>query len=117
MWPVHDADAFRGPFDVPPTSPTPLVVATTYDPATPYAGALGLVEELGNARLLTMEGDGHGAYGRNSACVNSVTEAYLFDLTLPAAGTVCQQDVVVTAPAPVPTGASAATALTLLPGR
>ena len=117
MWPVRDADAFHGPFDVPPTSPTPLVVATTYDPATPYAGALGLVDELGNARLLTMEGDGHGAYGQNSACVNSVTEAYLSDLTLPAVGTVCRQDVVITAPTPVPASTSAATALTLLPGR
>jgi hypothetical protein len=54
--PAHDEDAFAGPFDVPESSATPLVIGTTYDPATPYSGAVRLVEDLGNARLLTMEG-------------------------------------------------------------
>jgi hypothetical protein len=39
-----------------------LVVATTYDPATPYRGAKNLIRDLGNARLLTQRGDGHTAY-------------------------------------------------------
>ena len=43
------------------------MVATTYDPATPYRGAKSLVRDLGNARLLTMRGDGHTAYRGNSA--------------------------------------------------
>ena len=49
---------------------TPLVVATTYDPATPYRGAKNLVRDLGNARLLTQRGDGHTAYPGNSACID-----------------------------------------------
>jgi hypothetical protein len=52
-----------------------------------------MVAELGNARLLTMQGDGHCAYGGNSACIDAAVEAYLVDGTLPNAGTVCEQDV------------------------
>jgi hypothetical protein len=109
LWPAHDEDAFAGPFDVPASSPTPVVIGTTYDPATPYAGAVSLVADLGNARLLTMEGDGHAAYGGASACIDRSTEAYLVDGTLPAAGTVCRQETVFAAPVPAPTGAAVAT--------
>ena len=84
---------FAGPFTIPAGANTPLVVATTYDPATPYRGAKALVKSLGNARLLTMNGDGHTAYGGNSACIDTAVDAYLLDGTLPADGTVCQQDV------------------------
>jgi pimeloyl-ACP methyl ester carboxylesterase len=111
LWPARDEDAFLGPFDVPPSAATPLVIGTTYDPATPYAGAQRLVDDLGNARLLTMEGDGHTAYGGDSPCVDAATDAYLVDGTLPAAGTVCVQEVPFTAPAPVPAGAAAAAAV------
>jgi hypothetical protein len=83
-------------------------VATTNDPATPYPGALNLVRELGNARLLTMEGDNHAAYGANSPCINGAEEAYLIGGTLPPQGTVCQQQVPFGAPRPVPAGASSA---------
>jgi hypothetical protein len=91
------------------SSPAPLVIGTTYDPATPYSGSVAMVEALGNARLLTMEGDGHTAYGRNSACVDAATDAYLIDGALPAAGTVCQQEVPLVAPSDVPVEASTAT--------
>ena len=40
-----------------------------------------------------MRGDGHTAYGGNSACIDAAVEAYLNDLTLPPAGTVCRQEV------------------------
>jgi pimeloyl-ACP methyl ester carboxylesterase len=106
LWPMRDEDAYGGPFTVGPSSPTPLVIGTTYDPATPYVSALTTVKALGNARLLTMEGDGHTAYGRNSACVNRATEAYFVVGTLPAEGTVCQQEVPFLAPRPVPSGAA-----------
>ena len=109
LWPVEDEDAYHGPYRLPATSPAPLVIGTTYDPATPYTGAVALVEAQGNARLLTMAGDGHTAYGGNSACIDSATDAYLFGQTLPAAGTVCQQEVRVTAPADVPAAAATAT--------
>jgi pimeloyl-ACP methyl ester carboxylesterase len=98
LWPLTDADAYAGPWGLPASSPTPLVVATTHDPATPYPGALRLVAELANARLLTMDGDGHTAYGGNSACIDGAVEAYMVAGALPAAGTVCQQTVPFTAP-------------------
>jgi pimeloyl-ACP methyl ester carboxylesterase len=100
LWPVKDEDAYGGPFTVPDSSPTPLVIGTTFDPATPYSGAIAMVQQLGNARLVTMEGDGHTAYGGNSACVDTATEAYLFEVALPAEGTVCQQEVPFEAPDP-----------------
>jgi TAP-like protein len=108
LWPAHDEDAFAGPFDVPASSPTPLVIGTTYDPATPYSGAVSLVADLGNARLLTMEGDGHTAYGGNSACVDGATETYLVSLLLPAEDTVCQQEVPFQGVGAVPLGAATA---------
>ena len=93
LWPVRPNDVYRGPFRAPALAPTTLVVGTTYDPVTPYKGAQRLTRKLGNARLLTMHGDGHGAYGENSPCINSAVDAYLKDGIVPAAGTVCQQDV------------------------
>jgi pimeloyl-ACP methyl ester carboxylesterase len=101
LWPATAQDAYYGPFHVKNSAPTPLVVATTYDPATPYRGALELVRELGNARLITMRGDGHTAYGGNSACIDDAVNAYLLDGTLPAPGTVCRQEVPFEQPQPV----------------
>jgi pimeloyl-ACP methyl ester carboxylesterase len=103
LYPARDRDAFDGPFHVPGASPTALVVGTTYDPATPYRGARNLVRSLGNARLLTMRGDGHTAYRNNptnSDCINAAVEAYVNDATLPAPGTQCTQAIAFTAPAP-----------------
>jgi pimeloyl-ACP methyl ester carboxylesterase len=99
---VRPDGRYSGPFRIPGGASTPLVVATTYDPATPYRGAKSLVRDLGNARLLTMNGDGHTAYGGNSPCIDSAVETYLFDGTLPAAGTVCQQEVPFVQPQPQP---------------
>jgi pimeloyl-ACP methyl ester carboxylesterase len=104
LWPARDEDAFQGPFTIDPSAPTPLVVGTTYDTATPYPGALRLVQDLGNARLLTMDGDGHTAYGGKSACIDAAMEAYLVELVLPAAGTICRQEVLFEAPVLTPAG-------------
>jgi pimeloyl-ACP methyl ester carboxylesterase len=90
---VQPSGRYGGPFKLPSNASTPLVVATTYDPATPYRGAKALVKDMGNARLLTMIGDGHTAYGGESACIDTAVESYLLGGTLPDAGTVCKQDV------------------------
>ena len=74
LWPARDTDAYGGSFAVDRRPRHPLVIGTTFDPATPYSEAVRTVRELGNARLLTMDGDGHTAYGRNSACIDSATE-------------------------------------------
>ena len=99
LWPARDKDAYAGPFQVRGSRPTPLVIATTYDPATPYRGALRLVRDLGNARLITMRGDGHTAYPGESTCIDAAAEAYVNDLKLPPKGTVCRQEVQFEAPA------------------
>ncbi|MFC5661863.1 alpha/beta hydrolase [Kitasatospora misakiensis] len=71
---------------------TPIVVVgSTGDPATPYANAEQLTAQLGNAVLLTREGEGHTGYG-HSACVRTAVAAYLVDGTVPAAGTRCASD-------------------------
>ena len=101
LWPARDRDAYAGPFRLRGSRPTPLVIATTYDPATPYRGALRLVRDLGNARLITMRGDGHTAYPGESTCIDTAAESYVVDLELPAKGTVCRQEVQFEAPAAV----------------
>ena len=100
LFPIKARHPFRGPFRIPADAATPLVVGTRYDVATPYRSAVRLVQQMGNARLLTMIGDGHTAYGGNSACIDAAVEAYLFELQLPAEGTKCRQEVPFEAPAP-----------------
>ncbi|MBD2759852.1 alpha/beta fold hydrolase [Yimella sp. cx-573] len=65
-----------------------LVVGNTRDPATPYEFAQRLAGDLKNARLLTLDADGHTAYGQNS-CINKAVDGYLMNGTLPAEGTKC----------------------------
>jgi hypothetical protein len=93
LFPIRSTGVFRGPFAAPADAATILVVGTTFDPATPYSGAQAMVEQLGNARLLTMQGDGHTAYGGNSACIDAGIDAYLIDGTLPEPGAECEQQV------------------------
>jgi pimeloyl-ACP methyl ester carboxylesterase len=66
-----------------------IVVGTTRDPATPYRWAKSLAAQLSSARLLTYKGDGHTAYGRGSACVDSTINAYLLRGTPPRDGKRC----------------------------
>jgi pimeloyl-ACP methyl ester carboxylesterase len=99
LYPVRGRDTFSGPFHVPHSSPTILVVDTTYDPATPYRGGKRLARDLGSTRLLTMRGDNHTAYQGNSACIDENVEGYLINLDVPPPHTVCKQDVPFEAPA------------------
>ncbi|WP_425829853.1 alpha/beta hydrolase [Streptomyces fractus] len=68
-----------------------LVVGNTRDPATPYEGARRMAEELGAGVgiELTWKGEGHGAYGVGSACVDSTVDAYLLEGRIPRDGKVC----------------------------
>jgi pimeloyl-ACP methyl ester carboxylesterase len=66
-----------------------VVVGTTRDPATPYRWAQSLSRQLSSARLLTYDGDGHTAYGRGSACIDSTINAYLLRGTPPTRGKRC----------------------------
>ncbi|MEU2617374.1 alpha/beta hydrolase [Streptomyces sp. NPDC007157] len=88
-WPV------AGEYDTPevsaPGSAPILLVGNTGDPATPYEGARRMADELGKGVgvELTWKGEGHGAYGRGSDCVDSTVNAYLLDGTVPKDGKVC----------------------------
>ncbi len=91
VWPIHDHDAYHGPFTLPRHAPVPLVVAATHDPVTPYADAAGLIRAMGRGRLLTVRGDGHTVYPGNSACLDAAVQAYFERARLPRRGKHCTQ--------------------------
>jgi pimeloyl-ACP methyl ester carboxylesterase len=70
-------------------APPILLIGATGDPATPYAWAKAANSMLTGSVLLTREGNGHVSYDK-SACAKQAIDAYLIDLTLPPAGTVCK---------------------------
>ncbi|MFE9627473.1 alpha/beta hydrolase [Streptomyces sp. NPDC006527] len=88
-WPV------AGQFDTPevsaPGAAPILLVGNTGDPATPYEGARRMADELGKGVgvLLTWKGEGHGAYGSGSDCVDSAVDGYLLNGAVPKDGKVC----------------------------
>jgi pimeloyl-ACP methyl ester carboxylesterase len=84
-WPATATDRYTGPWNRRTAHPI-LVVGNTSDPATPYHAAVALTRELGRARLLTVEGYGHGA---PSPCADRVISRYLLRQSLPRRGTRC----------------------------
>ena len=92
FWPAEDTDRYTGPWDAETSAPI-LLISRVYDPATPHGGAVAAAETLANARLLTIDGWGHGYYlaGR-STCADDYMAAYFIDLALPPAGAVCPED-------------------------
>jgi pimeloyl-ACP methyl ester carboxylesterase len=74
------------------TAATPqkvLVIGNVHDPATPYQGAKDLAKTMGNARLLTWDGQGHTSFLEGSSCIDRHVEDYLINGTVPPAGTTC----------------------------
>lgn len=90
-WP-HGSDAYTGPWNK-PTANTILLLGNTGDPDTAYAGSVAMSHYLGNARLLTVDGNGHTEFSNPSACADAYEQSYLLTGTLPPAGTVCQQNI------------------------
>jgi pimeloyl-ACP methyl ester carboxylesterase len=88
-WPKI-TERYNGPWNRRTANPV-LVVNPTYDPATPYVFAQRMTRELGNARLLTLDGFGHTT--RFSACITGWYTRYLLERELPPVGTRCAQDV------------------------
>ncbi|MFF3729656.1 alpha/beta hydrolase [Streptomyces sp. NPDC002476] len=89
-WPV--AGAWKTPDVSAPGAPPILVIGNTGDPATPYQGAKAMADALGKGVgvQMTYEGQGHGAYNSNNACVQKAVGDYLLNGRVPAAGTVCK---------------------------
>ncbi|MEO5781528.1 MULTISPECIES: alpha/beta hydrolase [Arthrobacter] len=86
-WPYENV---RTPAPVEYNGSAPIVViGTTGDPATPVQWASALRKQLGNASLLTWEGEGHTAYGRSNSCIGNAVNDYLVDGKVPADNTVC----------------------------
>lgn len=86
VWPVP-AVVDTAPVTAPGAPPI-LVIATTRDPATPYAGGVALARELSSGVLLSNNGDGHTAYrASGSGCVIGIVDAYLFARTAPSRST------------------------------
>ncbi|MGW2328963.1 alpha/beta hydrolase [Streptomyces sp. NPDC001700] len=88
-WPVRGA--WTTP-DVSARGAAPiLIVGNTGDPATPYAGARKMADELGPGVgvQLTYKGEGHGAYDSGSGCVRKTVNAYLLNGRVPENGKVC----------------------------
>jgi pimeloyl-ACP methyl ester carboxylesterase len=69
-------------------APPIVVVGTTGDPATPYAGTAKLANMLGTGTVVTWNGQGHTAYPE-TACIRSAVENYLVSLTVPPKGLTC----------------------------
>ena len=88
QWPVKPAEPLPDTVDAEGAPPI-VVVGTTRDPATPYAQAQALADDLESGVLLTRDGDGHTAYGQGNACITAAVEAYLLKGTVPAEGTIC----------------------------
>lgn len=67
-----------------------LVVGTTNDPATPYAWAQSLAQQLDNGVLITRVGEGHTGYNKGNRCVDTAVESFLIDGTVPKDGLRCE---------------------------
>lgn len=85
-WPVPPT-GHAGPLTADGAPPI-LLVGGTGDPATPYAWAQAVSRQLAGSVLLTRNGNGHTSYDA-STCAHAAIDAYLINLTLPAAGAVC----------------------------
>jgi hypothetical protein len=100
-WRATAADRYSGLWDRRTANPL-LVLNTTLDPNTPYQGAVAMSQQLARARLLPVDGYGHGAQGTPSACVMRYINRHLIRTELPPEGTRCGQDQQSFSPGPCP---------------
>jgi hypothetical protein len=70
-------------------APPIMVVATTNDPATPYAGGVSLSKQLSSGVLVTHQGEGHTVYAQGDNCIDGTVDAYLINGTVPASDPMC----------------------------
>ena len=86
------AEVYRGPLNHTLKTPV-LLIAETYDPATPLRNGRRLLAEMGrNARLIAHHGYGHSSRD-SSNCTESIARRYIMDGVLPdEAETKCYAD-------------------------
>jgi pimeloyl-ACP methyl ester carboxylesterase len=87
-WPVH------GPDERPPylgDTPYPVfVLAATADPATPFAGAQRIAEQLGNGYFIVQPDGPHIIALRGHACPDDILTSFLLEGELPERETTCE---------------------------
>ncbi len=77
-WPAHPPNNDRP--DYLTDTPYPIfVLATTWDPVTPYAGALRIFREADDAYLIVTPGGPHVIFGRGNECPDAILTAWLVD--------------------------------------
>src|SRR5690606_41780470 len=73
-----------------PSAAPVLVVGKAGDPAPPCPWAPALAAQLGGrAALLTLDGEGHGAYDTGDPCVRRTVHSYLLRGVVPEEGAAC----------------------------
>ncbi|MDT8914024.1 alpha/beta hydrolase [Amycolatopsis sp. PS_44_ISF1] len=92
-WPVRDEDRYTGPWNRPRAHPV-LVLNNRYDPATPLSDAHATAAELGDGKVLVVDGSGHTSLNGPSACASAAVVRYFTDLLPPADGATCAPDTV-----------------------
>jgi pimeloyl-ACP methyl ester carboxylesterase len=93
FWPIRPRGAYYGPFRHAPGATPALVIAGTHDPLAPYAWGKRVVRDLGNARLLTYRGDGHGVIVAFDPCALAAFLPYVEEGKLPPPGASCKQNI------------------------
>jgi hypothetical protein len=66
-----------------PGAPPILVVGTKHDPATPFAWARSLANQLGSGVLVAAPGEQHTAFGLGIPCVDGAVVRYFVTRTVP----------------------------------
>lgn len=87
FWPI-ESSRIAAPVRAEGTPPI-LVLGNMGDPATPYEWSVSLADHLDNALLLTLDDEGHTAFGNKSQCINDYVAKYLIELKMPTPGTRC----------------------------
>jgi hypothetical protein len=82
-WPVHPTTEERPAYLTTDAYPI-FVLASTTDPATPYAGALRIFEQAADGYLVTQPGGPHVIFGRGTPCPDELITAFLVEGELPS---------------------------------
>jgi pimeloyl-ACP methyl ester carboxylesterase len=86
-WP-HPVAELPAEFDAKGAAPI-LVIGTSNDPATPYANAVSLSQQLDSGVLISYQGEGHTIYAQGVPCVDDTVDAYLIEGTVPTEDPQC----------------------------
>ncbi|KZV84203.1 hypothetical protein EXIGLDRAFT_842389 [Exidia glandulosa HHB12029] len=90
-WKVRPVERYNGPFGGNTSFPV-LFIGNTADPVTPLWAAKKMAKGFKDAVVLTQNSPGHCSIAAASLCTAKYIRAYFRDGTLPAQGTVCEDN-------------------------